>query len=140
LRATNNTATAFSFSDQNVDFSDKSYIFKEQKEITDNRYIAALKNLKETWLLEMTNKEFITSYYKNLQKIIPQITNVLYYKDGKKIDLFTFIDDETLKVTRKIYDNLLDLYDKLDNFNFNFLVLPKEYLSDYQNSKMESII
>lgn len=91
-------------------------------------------------LLDMDIKDKIKNFCTNLKNRIKEINSVYYLKEDDTIKLYTFIEDDDIKVKKEIIDANLKLWDRFNNYLFDFGVHPKKFINSYELEKMEKIL
>lgn len=120
--------------------SDKIKLNYTESIIQQTNYSFYLRNLSYNYFIEMTSKQFITNFFKNLKSIYPQINSVYYYKEGKIISLYTFISIDDIELKKTLINETIKLYNNFHQYLFDFMIYPLKYINNYNNSPMEKII
>lgn len=120
----------------NTDICGSGDIETDDNKIDFSKYIV----LRFNKTLEMLDKINIIDFYKKLKKRINKIVSVYYLKEDDTIKLYTFIEDDDIKVKKEIIDANLKLWDRFNNYLFDFGVHPKKFINSYELEEMEKIL
>ena len=102
-------------------------------------YLIYLKEARDNYFIEITHKEFIGNFFKNLKNNYPEIKSVLYFKDGNIITLYTFIIDDDMRLKKIIIGETSKLYEYFPDYLFDFMVYQLKYVKNFNNTELEEL-